>query len=113
MKLNNINIEKQNQLLFSFPNSVKTYEKGLIHDINVPHREIYFDTDNKIKKSVTVYDSSGPYTDPNIKINLENGLPKHRLKTIFARGHCQPATQELKKINKPFDLQEHKTNHKK
>ena len=102
MKINKDSLNQNEPCTFSYPNSVKIYEQGKLHDIKVPHREIFFDTENKIKKSVSVYDSSGPYTDPKIKINLKNGLPKHRLKTIYARADSEPATQEISNTNKKF-----------
>ncbi len=102
MEINKASVTHKEPCTFTFPNSIKTYEQGTLHDIKVPHREIFFDTENKIKKSVTVYDSSGPYTDSNIKINLENGLPKQRLKSIYARNDSKPATNEISAINKKF-----------
>jgi len=65
--------------------SKKIYVNGKIHDIKVAMREISvtdtvhkFNGKDRVEKneSVTVYDTSGPYTDPNIKIDLKNGLPR-------------------------------------
>ncbi len=75
-----------------FPGSKKVYVKGNIHDIEVPMREIQLsDTidreENIIKNEpVTVYDTSGIYTDPDKEINIEKGLPKLRQKWIEERG---------------------------
>lgn len=74
-----------------FPNSKKIYVKGKIHNIDVAMREIELaDTTDKngnvIKNHpVTVYDTSGPYTDENIEVNLEKGLPKLRKQWILDR----------------------------
>ena len=61
-----------------FPNSKKVYVAGKIHpQIKVAMREIALSdtTDSLTKKKtsnelITVYDTSGPYTDPNKKINV-------------------------------------------
>ncbi len=38
------------------------------------------------EEPVPVYDTTGPYTDPNIKINVEKGLTRHRTAWIKERG---------------------------
>jgi len=46
--------------------------------LKVPHREIdLHPTANE--PPVRVYDTSGPYSDPDAKIDVETGLPRHRL----------------------------------
>ena len=78
-----------------FPASTKVYVKGQQHDIRVAMREINL-TDStlpgvdgsvlKEKNSpVTVYDTSGPYTDPEQKIDVKNGLCRLREQWIFDR----------------------------
>ncbi|MCX2745545.1 phosphomethylpyrimidine synthase ThiC [Mangrovivirga sp. M17] len=67
----------------SFPNSRKIYVPGKIHDIKVSMREISLnDTKNNNSTAsnppVTVYDTSGPYTDPNINIDVKKGLVRLR-----------------------------------
>ena len=73
------NAPKQGKITRSpFPNSKKIYVSGTIHPhINVAMREISLNdsidsiTKNKISnKPITVYDTSGPFTDPNKEINL-------------------------------------------
>ena len=69
-----------------FPNSKKIYVEGKIHpQIKVAMREIYLSdtTDSMTKKKtpnepVTVYDTSGPYTDPNKKIDIHAGIERIR-----------------------------------
>ena len=76
-----------------FPASRKVYVKGTVHDIQVAMREIsvgntvdrFTDTETT-NPSVTVYDTSGPYTDPTVDIDLEKGLPRVRDKWISGRG---------------------------
>jgi phosphomethylpyrimidine synthase len=78
----------------SFPNSKKIYVQGKIHpQIKVAMREIELsDTiDSMTKKRtpnepVTVYDTSGPYTDPNKEINIHSGLERIREQWILDRG---------------------------
>ncbi len=76
----------------SFPGSKKIHVKGKIHDIKVAMREIKLSdtTDiegNTIKNEpITVYDTSGPYTDPEVKIDIKKGLPKLRQNWILDRG---------------------------
>jgi phosphomethylpyrimidine synthase len=78
-----------------FPKSKKIYVDGKLHDIKVPMREIEledsiptFAADGKSSEniSVTVYDTSGPYTDPDIDIDVHRGLDPIRAKWIRDRG---------------------------
>ncbi len=78
--------------------SKKIYVKGKIHNIEVAMREISvsdtvhkFNGSSKIEKndSVTVYDTSGPYTNPNIQIDLKKGLPRLRAEWILQRGDVE------------------------
>jgi len=75
-----------------FPNSKKIYVKGSIHDIHVPMREISLSpTTDRFRNvteenhPVTIYDTSGPYTDPAVAINVLKGLPKLREPWIESR----------------------------
>lgn len=85
-----------------FTNSKKIYVKGLLHPIHVPMREIQLTptTDrfrNIIDENppVTVYDTSGPYTDPNQEINVLKGLSKIREPWIKERND----TEELASVS--------------
>ena len=84
----------------SFPSSRKVYVKGTIHkDVNVSMREIELSESKPMFKGgafvkdknqpVTVYDSSGPYTDPNIYIDIKVGIPKLRENWIFDRNDVE------------------------
>jgi phosphomethylpyrimidine synthase len=73
-----------------FPASKKIYISGSRPDIRVPMREIsQHDTHSvtgiETNPPVTVYDTSGPYTDPEIKIDLQTGLPPLRQPWIDER----------------------------
>ena len=77
-----------------FPKSKKIYVDGKIHDIRVAMREV--ETDDPIsdapgadKFSITLYDTSGPYTDPDVDIDVHRGLPPLREKWIRERGDVQ------------------------
>lgn len=63
-------------------NSQKIYTTGKIHpDIKVPQRKVSLTNGSFI----ALYDTSGPYTDPNIAIDLERGLDPLRLQWIIDR----------------------------
>ncbi len=73
-----------------FPNSKKIYVDGKIHDIKVAMREVgtddsLSDTPGADKFSITLYDTSGPYTDPDVDIDVHRGLPPLREKWIRER----------------------------
>ncbi len=71
------------------PASRKVYAEGDIHpDIRVPMREIAVHPTSG-EPPVTVYDSSGPYTDPSQTIDIEKGLPRLREAWIAARGDTE------------------------
>ena len=77
-----------------FPGSDKIYVKGELHDITVAMREIKlsptkFNGKEIENPSVTVYDTSGPFTDPNIDIDVKKGLPKIREKWILDRSDVE------------------------
>ena len=87
-----------------FPNSKKIYVKGELHDIKVAMREITL-TDTKshgkpvVKNApVVVYDTSGPYTDPEVTIEVIQGLPRLREKWILERGDVE----QLKDISSEY-----------
>ena len=80
-----------------FPASKKVYLDGELHAIKVPMREISLhDTQPHIKglpatknPAVTVYDTSGPYTDPSYQVNLDKGLPRNFEKWILQRNDVE------------------------
>ncbi len=72
--------------------SEKIYVQGSRKDIRVPMRRIKLsntvneDGSVEINAPVTVYDTSGVYTDPNHKVDIYKGLPKIREKWIEERS---------------------------
>jgi len=68
-----------------FPASRKVYRPGTLNPaIRVPMREISLHPSSQ-EPPLTVYDSSGPYTDPHVDIDIERGLPRLRESWIAAR----------------------------
>ncbi len=77
-----------------FAKSRKVYVEGSRPDIRVPFREISLsDTPSAFgaekNPPVVVYDTSGPYTDPAISIDIRNGLPALRAKWIEERNDTE------------------------
>ncbi|MGG4773258.1 phosphomethylpyrimidine synthase ThiC [Alcaligenaceae bacterium 429] len=73
------------------PCSRKIYQVGSRPDIRVPFREItQADTPTMLggekNPPLTIYDTSGPYTDPSVRIDLRDGLPSVRHAWIEERG---------------------------
>jgi phosphomethylpyrimidine synthase len=73
----------------SFPASRKVYHPGRLHaDLRVPMREIALHPSSG-EPPLTVYDPSGPYTDPAVAIDIEAGLERLRERWIAARGDTE------------------------
>ena len=77
-----------------FPNSRKIYVRGSRPDILVPMREIgQSETPSsfgaEVNPPIPVYDTSGPYTDPEVTIDLLKGLPDVRSEWIRERGDTE------------------------
>jgi phosphomethylpyrimidine synthase len=78
----------------SYPASQKRYLAGNRADVRVPYREITlsptrhsdYTEDNP---PVQVYDTSGPYTDADVQINLSRGLPDLRTEWIAQRDNTE------------------------
>jgi len=73
-----------------YPNSRKVYIEGSRPDIRVPMREVRLsptETSNGFEENhpILVYDTSGPYTDPEVELDLKKGLPDVRTAWIEER----------------------------
>ncbi|MDE6299647.1 MAG: phosphomethylpyrimidine synthase ThiC, partial [Muribaculaceae bacterium] len=88
MNIENINVS-------SYPGSRKIYIPGKLFPINVAMREISQYPTVTVKdgvrkeianEPVVVYDTSGPFTDPDIEIDYNKGLPRIREKWIEERN---------------------------
>ncbi|MGQ9659183.1 MAG: phosphomethylpyrimidine synthase ThiC [Thermochromatium sp.] len=77
-----------------FPNSRKIHVIGSRPDIRVPMREVTL-TPTRTKQGleenppIPIYDTSGPYTDPEVQIDLLAGLPDIRSGWIAERGDTE------------------------
>ena len=77
-----------------FPGSRKVYIEGSREDIRVPMREISL-SDTSLSQGVEknppvlVYDTSGPYTDPDVKIDIRSGLAPIRQNWIAERNDTE------------------------
>jgi phosphomethylpyrimidine synthase len=87
----------------SLPASRKIHRPGRLHaGLRVPLRAIELHP-SAGEPPLTVYDSSGPYTDPSVTIDIAQGLPRTRASWINARGdteaypgrHVQPLDDGL------------------
>ena len=73
----------------ALPASRKTYHSGEIHqDLRVPIREIDVHASAN-EPAVQVYDTSGPYTDPDYNVDIERGLPRIRTSWAEERGDIE------------------------
>lgn len=81
---------EQIELKLSLPGSKKVYVDGPRAGMKVPMREIEQSETNGIPNPpVRVYDTSGPYTDPAYKVELEKGIPTPRHSWIMERGDVE------------------------
>ena len=91
MELTDININ-------SYPSSEKVYKNGTIFPIRVAMRKINLTPTVKIENGEKVFypnepvyvnDTSGVYTDPDVAIDLNKGIPRIREQWITARGDVE------------------------
>ena len=80
----------------SLPNSRKIYVSGTLHkEIGVPFREIMLaptksmNGEIELNEPVRVYDTSGPWGDPDFRGDVTQGLPPLRARWIAARGDVE------------------------
>jgi phosphomethylpyrimidine synthase len=80
---------------FQFPNSKRIYIEGSRADIRVPMREIRQNPTRSASGQVEenppirVYDTSGPWGDPDCECSTHDGLPALRREWIIARGDVE------------------------
>ena len=78
----------------SFPASQKFYKEGSQQSIQVPFRQVSLTpTSGRFGQEenapLDIYDTSGPYSDPNAFLDLRQGLPALRREWIMARGDVE------------------------
>jgi len=78
-----------------FPASTKIYKAGRQTGVRVPFRTIELNPSRSVSGSVEknpafcVYDTSGPWTDPDVELDVRNGLAELRGDWIAARGDTE------------------------
>ncbi|WP_294177785.1 phosphomethylpyrimidine synthase ThiC [Coprobacter sp.] len=91
-------MKPKNDMKNSYPGSEKIYVSGKLYDIRVGMRKVNLTDTVKIidgkrivrhNDPVYVYDTSGVYTDPEIEIDLEKGLPRLRESWITERNDVE------------------------
>ncbi|MGG0903734.1 phosphomethylpyrimidine synthase ThiC [Bacillus subtilis] len=93
--MQNNSVQQANiSIMSSFSGSKKVYVEGSSSDIQVPMREILLSPTTgsfgeEENAPVRVYDTSGPYADPEVTINIQEGLKPLRQKWITERGDVE------------------------
>jgi len=92
------------------PGSKKIYRQGHLHPaLRVPFREITLSptvdqTHKEIPNSpVQVYDTSGPYTDPDVRIDIARGLVPLRQDLIMARNDVETLSAPTSRFRQERD----------
>ncbi|OMP67171.1 phosphomethylpyrimidine synthase ThiC [Domibacillus epiphyticus] len=97
-RLESEKIELQSQ----FPASEKVYVEGSRSDVRVPFRKIKLgdtqtDAGTFKNEPLSVYDTSGPYTEPGFVADVHKGLPRRREQWIKERNDTETyAGREVK-----------------
>ena len=84
----------------TFNGSKKIYISGSNPEIRVPMREVIqtysISKEGEYKNPpIYLYDCSGPYTDPEVKIDIEKGLPKLRANWLSSRKSKHPEETQM------------------
>ncbi|HEY2962471.1 MAG TPA: phosphomethylpyrimidine synthase ThiC [Pyrinomonadaceae bacterium] len=90
----------------SLPNSRRVYVEGKLSGVRVPFREIAQSPSRELdgtlapNAAVRVYDTSGPWGDPEVSCDSVKGLPSLRREWILGRGDVEEyAGREVKPID--------------
>ena len=77
----------------AIPGSRKVHQTGTLWpDIRVPFREVAVHP-SAGEPPVTLYDPSGPYTDPSVTIDINRGLSRTREPWVVSRGDVEIVSQ--------------------
>ena len=116
----------EEDVMGGFPASHKVYVEGSQPTIRVPFREIEQTSTvttrgEENNAPIRVYDTSGPYTDGDVTVNIEKGLPSVRRNWVIERGDAEeylgreikPETTgiKIKIVVKNLFFQDYKENH--
>lgn len=91
------------------PGSKKVYQPGVLWpDIRVPFREVAVHPSAN-EPALTLYDPSGPYTDPTVTIDIDKGLSRTREPWVVSRGDVEIVEnpREVKPEDNGFAKGEH------
>jgi len=91
------------------PGSKKVHQAGTLWpDIRVPFREVAVHP-SAGEPALTLYDPSGPYTDPTVKIDIDKGLARTREPWVVSRGDVEIVAnpREVKPEDNGFAKGEH------
>jgi phosphomethylpyrimidine synthase len=78
-----------------FPGSSKVYKPGAQEGVSVPFRTIELNASRRPTGELVenpafcVYDTSGPWTDPDVEVDVRSGLSELRRGWIDARGDTE------------------------
>ena len=73
----------------SLPASRKIYQLGRLHPcVRVPMRQVSLQPAAQ-EAPLNIYDASGPYTDPEVRIDIARGLPRLREGWVAARADTE------------------------
>ena len=96
----------------SFPASVKVYQEGSSPSVRVPFRQVILNPTTgrfgeEENPAMSIYDTSGPYSDAAATLDLATGLPALRRPWVLARGGVEeyeghPITVTGKTRAQPF-----------
>ncbi len=105
--MNNAYRVSSRKIFFEIPGSKKSYFQGSREDIRVPVRKVELSPsrlngNSSENEPVLLYDTSGPYTDPDFKVDLEKGLPPLRLNWIKERGDTVEKQARSYQTDKPL-----------
>ncbi|WP_339146762.1 MULTISPECIES: phosphomethylpyrimidine synthase ThiC [unclassified Sutcliffiella] len=110
--------EQSISIMSNFSGSKKVYVTGSRSDIKVPMREIELSPTTvtfgeEENPPVRVYDTSGPYTDPDFSVDITKGLPALRSSWIQERGDVEEYDgREIKPEDNGYkDENDPRTNH--
>jgi phosphomethylpyrimidine synthase len=103
------------------PNSRKIYVAGSLHpEIRVPFREISLASTKtisgqiEVNEPVRVYDTSGPWGDETVALNVQQGLPPLRENWIRERGDVEEINgRAVKPIDDGYLSEKHRNGNSK
>ena len=94
------------------PGSRKIYKSGTIYkDVRVPFRKVELTSvgnagsSQETKPAIELYDTSGPYTDPDSQVDITQGLPPIRGNWIVRSGDVEVSGR----VNNPLSFSPSKT----